>query len=144
MKFVHCRSPSDEMFAGCYDEDNWSERLHISLQSNGIVSEFTARLREDEVKKTWIKRLPQEVRYALLFQGAPDLIIKSCEPDKPEGMVLGSQNEGFDEDTVEDSKDLPSSQDSAESARIQIAHQMTNGLFYLKKWENWLQPCSTC
>ena len=95
--------------------------------SEHTLSEFTAHLRGDEVKKTWIKRLPQEIRCnSLLFQGAPDLIIKSCEPDKSEGMVFVSQNEGFDEDTVEDSENLPSSQDSAESARIQIAHQMTN------------------
>ena len=53
----------------------------ISVLFNEIGSEFTARLRGDDAKKSWLERLPQDVSSnSLLFQGAPDLIIKVLSP----------------------------------------------------------------
>lgn len=98
--------------------------MHTSLLFNEIALEFTAHLRVDDVKKSWLERLPQHVSSnSLLFQGAPDLINKSHKPEgmlKSEGMIFAdvqiSQHEDSNEDTKED--DSPSSQDSAVSARI--------------------------
>ena len=57
----YCTPTYSEVYAGCYDEDDWTERLHTCLRFNKIASEFTARLRGDEVKKSWLETLPQEI-----------------------------------------------------------------------------------
>ena len=68
IRHLYCTSTSGEMFAGCYDWDNWTERLHICLLFNEIASECTARLRGDDVKNSGLKRLPQGVSSdSLLF-----------------------------------------------------------------------------
>ena len=52
-------------------------RLYHCLCLNKIEAELTARLRGDQVKKTWEKRLPFKVdEKCLIFQGAHDIIIK--------------------------------------------------------------------
>ena len=110
------QSSSVSAFAGCYKENDWTHRLHLCLQFNNIDSEFTARLQGYDVKRSWLTRLPKEVNDScLLFQGAPDLIVKTNES---EGIITTHEGET---DTT-DEEDLPSSQGSG---RIQIAHQMT-------------------
>lgn len=110
-------SSSGSASAGCYRENDWTHRLHLCLQFNNIDSEFTARLQNYDVKSSWLTRLPQGiVDRCLLFQGAPDLIVKT---NKSEGVI----NTPHERDTdTTDEEDLPSSQDSG---RVQIAHQMT-------------------
>ena len=112
------QSSSGSASAGCYHENDWTHRLHLCLQFNNIDSELTARLPNYDVKKSWLKRLPQEINdSSLLFQGAPDLdlIVKT---NKSEGVI----NTPHERDTGTTDEDLPSSQGSG---RIQIAHQMT-------------------
>ncbi|XP_065910318.1 uncharacterized protein [Dysidea avara] len=91
-------------------EDDWTFRLHSGFLVNNIDSEYTADLRCGHVKKSWEGRLPRDVsNNCLLFQGAPDIIVKK------KGIIEVYEND-------DDGKDLPSSQ---ESARLQMAHQMT-------------------
>ena len=64
--------------ADYYKEDDWTERLHYCLLFNKIDSKFTARYRFEEVKRSWAQRVLKGIdTNSLLFQEAPDLIIKT-------------------------------------------------------------------
>ena len=76
------QSSSVPAFAGCYKENDWTHRLHLCLQFNNIDSGVHARLQGYDVKRSWLTRLPKEVNDScLLFQGAPDLIVKTNESE---------------------------------------------------------------
>lgn len=96
-----------------YYKDDWTYRLHNCFMARNINSEYTADLRSHHVQKSWKSRLPEHINNnCLVFQGAPDIIIKTKKVDC---MIVNSEKSDSDGD------DVPSSQ---ESARLQMGHQM--------------------
>ena len=140
-------------FPCSYTEDEWTERLNISLQLNNIDSELTANLRGPSVKKSWENKLPVVIdAKCLVFQGAPDIIIHKKKGERKEGVVVTNvENEkGAEEagnsgssDSQDGEEEVGSSLDSESSGRMQMAHQMTIcmhtrlGPFCLKRLQNW-------
>jgi len=80
-----------------------------------IKAELTAPYRVNQVTKSWITRIPEEVdKKCLLFQGSPDIIIK-VQNNKGVFNVGVEQWEGNNGDM---------SCSSQGSGRFQIGHQM--------------------
>ena len=109
-----------------YGEDLWTSRLHHGLQYMGIECELTAELRGRNTDKAWKPKIPKTVgRAALLFHGAPDIIITH----RNEGImsVLRDNCVTKDDDDDDDSEndDGNSSQSSeGKSSSIQMGFQM--------------------
>ena len=108
-----------------YTEDKWTERLHKCLLFNGYDSELTAHLRGKQTEDSWKPRIPKGASSkCLLFQGAPDIIIKV----KKEGALhMDSQVDGVVESQDVEDEGSPrsdTSNTSNTSGRFQMGHQV--------------------
>ena len=119
--------------AGNYHEDDWIKRLHQCLLFNDYDSELTAPLRGPQTEESWKSRIPDDVEgNCILFQGAPDLIIKKEHTNEgvinmdPQEEVVQPEYEPVQlQDVDNEAGSSPCSESSDVSGRFQMGHQMT-------------------